>query len=398
MRGTLPGAEPGASPDVPLRTENIRVAVDAMGGDHGPEAAVEGAVLAARELEIPVWVVGHEDVVQAQLEQQDARELPITVHHAPDIVQMDESPVVAVRRKPRCSIRAAFDLLHDGTVNAVVSAGHSGAVVAGGLFAVGRLPGIERPAIAVSIPVARGQVVLLDAGASVDAEAGHLVQFAVMGEVYARVLCGISTPRIGVLSNGAEESKGTETTRAVSALLRASPLEFVGYVEGNALCRGAADVVVCDGFVGNAVLKVIEGFGELAGDLLAEAFKRNWRTRLAYFLARRALGDMRSRFDYAEYGGAPLLGINGTAIVAHGSSGPRAIRNAIRVAYESARLEVGDQIVDALRAFPTLPVETGPRRRRLWKSLKNRLASIRDGHQSGGAEEPEDRQQLTPAP
>ena len=390
MRSASPGARPGAVRRVPPRAGDIRVAVDAMGGDHAPGAAVAGAVLAARELGIPVWVVGHEDVVGVQLADHETRDLPITVHHAPDIVRMDESPVLAVRRKPHCSIRAAFDLLHDGTVSAVVSAGHSGALIAGALFAVGRLPSVERPAIAVSIPVARGQVILLDAGANVDAQASHLVQFAVMGEVYARVLCGISAPRIGVLSNGEEESKGTETTRVASTALRAAPLDFVGYVEGRALCQGAVDVVVCDGFVGNAVLKAIEGFGELAGEVLSEAFRGTWKARLGYLLARRALGEVRARFDYSEYGGAPLLGINGTAIVAHGSSGPRAVRNAIRVAHESARLEVGGQMVDALRGLPAVTAEGGARRRRLWKHLRDRLAGMRDGHQSAGAGQAED--------
>jgi glycerol-3-phosphate acyltransferase PlsX len=396
VRSASPGAGREAVRHVLPRAGDIRVAVDAMGGDHAPEAAVAGAVLAARELGIPVWVVGHEDVVRVKLADHETRDLPITVHHAPDIVGMDEAPFLAVRRKPRCSIRAAFDLLQDGTVNAVVSAGHSGALIAGALFTVGRLPNVERPAIAVSIPVARGKVILLDAGANVDAEAGHLVQFAVMGEVYARVLCGISVPRIGVLSNGHEEGKGTETTRAASAALRAAPLDFVGYVEGHALCQGAVDVVVCDGFVGNAVLKAIEGFGELAGEVFSEAFRGSWKARLGCLLVRRALGEVRARFDYSEYGGAPLLGINGTAIVAHGSSGPRAVRNAIRVAHESARLEVGGQIVDALRGFPAVAAKGGARRRRLWKHLKDRLAGMRDGHQSAGAGETEDEHASMP--
>jgi glycerol-3-phosphate acyltransferase PlsX len=363
----------------------VRVAIDAMGGDHAPEATVGGAVLAARELGIPVWIVGHEDVLQAKLADHDTRDLPLTVQHAPDLVRMDESPAVAIRRKPRCSMRVAFELLRDGTVDAVVSAGNSGAVMAGALLVLGRLPGIERPAIAVSVPSGDRHVILLDAGANVDAEPINLVQFAVMGEIYARVLCGIDTPRVGVLSNGEEESKGTEGTRAACAALKTVPLNFVGYVEGRAIGQGGADVVVCDGFVGNAVLKAIEGFGDVAGTLLRGVFSSGWRGRLAYFLTRRAVVEMRERLDYAEYGGAPLLGVDGVAIVAHGSSGPQAIRNAIRVAHDSARLELGRQIVAAVQALPPVLAAEGRRRRRIWAQLRNRLASIRDGQDASDA-------------
>jgi glycerol-3-phosphate acyltransferase PlsX len=384
VRSAWPGRKPGGSPQAPPRTPAVRVAIDAMGGDHAPEAAVGGAVLAARELGIPVWLVGHEDVLQARLADHDTRDLPLTVQHAPDLVRMDESPVVAIRRKPRCSMRVAFELMRDGTVDAVVSAGNSGAMMAGALLVLGRLPGIERPAIAVSIPSGKRHVILLDAGANVDAEPLNLVQFGVMGEIYARVLCGIDTPRVGVLSNGAEESKGTETTRAACAALQTVPLNFVGYVEGRAIGQGGADVVVCDGFVGNAVLKAIEGFGDVAGELLRGVFSSGWRGRLAYLLTRRTVAEMRGRLDYAEYGGAPLLGVDGVAIVAHGSSGPQAIRNAIRVGHESARLELGRQIVEAVQVLPPVLAVEGRRRRRIWAQLRKRLASIRDGQEGAG--------------
>jgi glycerol-3-phosphate acyltransferase PlsX len=374
----------------------MRVALDAMGGDHAPDATVAGAVMAARELGIPVWIVGHEDVLQAKLAAHDTRDLPLTVEHAPDLIRMDESPVVAIRRKPRCSMRVAFELLRDGTVDAVVSAGNSGAVMAGALLVLGRLPGIERPAIAVSIPSRQGHVVLLDAGANVDAEAVNLVQFAVMGEIYARVQRGVRTPRVGVLSNGEEESKGTETTRAASAVLKSGALNFVGYVEGRAIAQGAVDVVVCDGFVGNAVLKAIEGVGELAGELLRDVFSRGWRGRLAYLLARRGLSEMRRHLDHAEYGGAPLLGVDGVAIVAHGSSEPQAIRNAIRVAHESARLEIGRQIADAVRVLPPVLATDGRRRRRIWAQLRSRLANIREGQDAKEVAQETERPPLDP--
>jgi len=363
----------------PAAGEGMRVAIDAMGGDHAPDATVAGAVLAARELGARVWLVGHQDVLRARLERHAAEHLSIVLHHAPDVIGMDEPPVAAVRRKPRCSLRVTLDLLREGTVDAVVSAGNSGAVLAGALFTIGPLPGVDRPAIAVPMPAEHGHVILVDAGASVDADAMHLVQFAVMGETYARALRGQARPRVALLSNGQEAGKGTETTRAASRLLRTLPINFIGYVEGRDLAQDVADVVVCDGFVGNAVLKAVEGFGVTASRLLREAFRRTWRGRLAYLLARDALSPFRERMDYAEYGGAPLLGIDGVAIVAHGSSGPVAIRNAIRVAHDSARLGVNAELADALRALPPQESAASERRRRLWEQLRGRLAARRDG-------------------
>jgi glycerol-3-phosphate acyltransferase PlsX len=360
----------------------MRVAIDAMGGDHAPDATVGGAVLAARELGARVWLVGHQDVLRARLERHAADQLPIVLHHAPDVIGMDEPPVAAVRRKARCSLRVTLDLLRDGTVDAVVSAGNSGAVLAGALFTVGPLPGVDRPAIAVPMPAVHGHVILVDAGASVDADPLHLVQFAVMGETYARALGDHARPRVALLSNGQEASKGTETTRAATRMLRTLPINFIGYVEGRDLSQDVADVVVCDGFVGNAVLKAVEGFGMTASRLLRDAFGRTVRGRLGYLLARGALTQFRERLDYAEYGGAPLLGVDGVAIVAHGSSGPVAIRNAIRVAHDSARLRLTGKIADALRALPPAETAASERRRRLWEQLRGRLAARRDGRET----------------
>jgi glycerol-3-phosphate acyltransferase PlsX len=284
-----------------------------------------------------------------------------------------------------------LDLLREGTVDAVVSAGNSGAVLAGALFTLGPLSGVDRPAIAVAMPTARGPVILLDAGASVEADAQHLVQYAVMGDVYAQALGGISRPRIGILSNGREPGKGTESTRAASAVLQGLPLNFVGYVEGRDLAGDTADVVVCDGFVGNAVLKAVEGFGMLTLQLLQESFRRSWRGRVAFLLARKSLAGMRARMDYAEYGGAPLLGVDGIAVVAHGSSGPLAIRNAIRAAHDAARLGVNTKIVDVLRQLPPTPGSIGrQRRRRLWRELRGRFAGLRDGREPAGAKRERD--------
>ena len=372
----------------PAAADGMRVAIDAMGGDHAPEATVAGAVLAARELGARVWLVGHQDVLRARLAPHAPEHLPIVLHHAPDVIGMDEPPVAAVRRKPRCSLRVTLDLLRDGTVDAVVSAGNSGAVLAGALFTVGALPGVDRPAIAVPMPAVHGHVILVDAGASVEADVLHLVQYAVMGETYARALGGNARPRVALLSNGQEPGKGTETTRAASRVLGTLPLNFIGYVEGRDLPRDVADVVVCDGFVGNAVLKAVEGFGMTTSQLLREAFGRTWRGRLGYVLARGPLAQFRQRLDYAEYGGAPLLGVDGVAVVAHGSSGPVAIRNAIRVAHDSARLGVNREIVNALRSVPSAESVASERRRRLWAQLRGRLATRRDGRETPAPDRP----------
>ena len=389
MQPRVPGAGSRLGPhparDTPVRHDGVRVAIDAMGGDHAPEATVGGAVLAARELGVAVALVGHADVVRGQLAEFDVEDLSISVEHAPDVIRMDEPPVSAVRRKPRSSLRASFELLRTGRVDAVVSAGNSGAVMAAGLFSVGGLSGVDRPAIAVPIPVAHGHVVLLDAGASVEASARDLVQYALMGQVYARVLSGIAAPRVALLSNGQEDSKGTEATRAASAELRQLPIGFVGYVEGRDICRGSVDVVVCDGFVGNAVLKALEGFGGMTLELLRAAFLRSWQGRIGYWLARRALAEVRDRLDDAEHGGAPLLGLDGVAIVAHGNASARAIRSAVRVAHDSVRLEMNRQIAEALASLSPIS-ESGPRRGRLWRQLRGRFTAGRDGGDSSGGE------------
>jgi len=313
--------------------EPVTVAVDAMGGDAAPRAPVEGAVLAARHFKVPTILVGDEKVLLAELDRLDAASLPIRVSHAPEVVGMDDHARAALRAKSS-TIRVSFDLVKSGEAQAIFSAGNTGAALATSLVSVGRIEGIERPCVAATLPGLRGDLVLLDAGANAECRPLHLVQFALMGAVFAREVLGIERPRVGLLSNGVEETKGTELTRQAFESLKSSKLEFVGYVEGNEIMAGRADVVVADGFSGNLVLKSIEGVGEFIVDSLSDIFTGGALNRLGLALLRDRIRQFRKRIDYAEYGGAPLLGINATCIIGHGRSTPRAVSNAILMAAE----------------------------------------------------------------
>jgi len=356
------------------------VIVDAMGGDHAPQAVIEGAVGAARELSIPVTLVGDRDVIAHELGRK-AGSLPIHIRHASQIVEMDDSPVEALRRKRDSSIRVGFQLVKSGEADAFVSAGNSGAMMAAAVLLLGNLPGVHRPAIALELPSRRGHVTLLDAGANVECEPLNLVQFAVMGDVFGRSVRGLLSPRVGIVSNGEEESKGTELTRAADRVLRQMPLNYVGYIEGRDINAGNVDIAVTDGFTGNAILKSLEGLGSFVQFLLRQMFERNLKTKLAYLLLRKDLERIREVLDYDAVGGAPLLGVNGVTIIAHGSSSPKAIKNAIRVAAESARKNLIAQISGGLRAVPEIQELPGMAPRhgggRFWQQLKGRFR--RDG-------------------
>jgi glycerol-3-phosphate acyltransferase PlsX len=271
----------------------MRVAVDAMGGDYAPRAVVEGAVQAAQEYGIPVLLVGDQEVIQREVNRLGGAYLSlVAIKHAPETVAMDESPVTALRQKQDSSIRVAFKQVEAGEAGAVVSAGNSGVVMATSMAVLGRLPGVDRPAIITLIPTARGEACLLDAGANVECKPLHLVQFAMMGEIYARVVRGTASPRVGLLSNGEEESKGIEVTRMAHEVLKRLPLHYVGYVEGSDLNTGMVDVVVTDGFTGNVALKTMEGFASLLQGYLNALFTGSLRGRLAYLLTRRSLAGM----------------------------------------------------------------------------------------------------------
>jgi glycerol-3-phosphate acyltransferase PlsX len=315
----------------------ISVAVDAMGGDDAPAAIVEGAVAAARHRDIRVMLVGPTSVVEAALDSHpDWRSLPLEVVEAPDVIGMADSPVASLRRKPRASIRVAAQLVASRRAAALFSAGSTGATVMAAHAAFGMIHGVDRPALATTIPTRRNPTVLLDAGANVECRPQHLLQFAVMGVAYARLALRVDRPRVGLLSIGEEETKGNELTREAHRLLKAAPINFIGNVEGRDVYSGTADVIVCDGFTGNVALKIGEGLVETVETLLGDELRGTFSSQVGYLLARRAFRRFRKRVDYSEYGGAPLLGVAGLALVGHGRSSPKAVRNAIATAYRFA--------------------------------------------------------------
>jgi phosphate acyltransferase len=325
-----------------------RVAVDAMGGDNAPEIEVAGAVAACREFGISVTLVGDSARLEAELNKHAIQGLDIDICHASEVVGMHDSASDAVRKKRNSSIRLAFDLVKDGKACAAVSAGNSGATMAAGMFVLKRIKGIERPAIAQIFPTLKGKTLVLDVGGNVDCKPIHLVQFAIMGEVYARYAMGIENPEVGLLSNGEEDSKGNELTRETNMILRKTSLNYAGYVEGRDIFKGTADVVVCDGFVGNVVLKSSEGLAEAIGRMLKEEILKSWISKIGYLFVRSAFARFKKIVDYAEYGGAPLIGINGVGMICHGGSNVKAIKNAIRFANEYARSGVTEHVAEKL--------------------------------------------------
>ena len=324
------------------------VAVDAMGGDNSPCHEVDGAVKAARRWQIPIVLVGQSEIVAEELAKHDTQGLDIRIEHASEVVGMQDSASDAVRKKKDSSIRVSFNMVKEGRANAVVSTGNSGATMAAGMFVLKRIPGIDRPAIATLVPNLEDQTLVLDVGGNVDCKPLHLVQFALMGSVYVAQMLGKTKPRIGLLSNGSEESKGNELTREANQILKRTSLNYVGYTEGRDIYNANVDVVVCDGFVGNVVLKVSEGLAEAIGAILREEFSSRFLSKLGYLLARPALKAFKKKVDYAEYGGAPLLGVQGTAMICHGSSNPQAIMNAIKMAHDSETHQVISKMSERL--------------------------------------------------
>lgn len=332
----------------PAAARRPRVAVDAMGGDHAPHAIVGGAVLAARELAADVILVGVREAIEPLLEQHAAPS-NISIVPASEVVAMGAHPVEAIRRQQDSSIVVAARMVKAGSADALVSAGSTGAAMACSLLEWGRIKGIDRPAISAILPTLDGACIMLDVGAQVDCHPKNLVQFALMGSLYAQKVLGIEQPRVGLLNNGEEEGKGCELVREAYPLLRdAGDLNFVGNIEGRDILAGKADVVVCDGFVGNVVLKFAEGMGAVIFDLLREAISRGTRSKLGGLMLRPALKELWRKMDYTEYGGAPLLGVRGVCIISHGSSNEKAVKNAIRVACESVAGDVVSAIADRI--------------------------------------------------
>jgi glycerol-3-phosphate acyltransferase PlsX len=309
------------------------IALDAMGGDLAPAATVEGALRAHRERGLEVLLVGHEERIKEELRRRGAGEGELRIHHASEVVEMGEHPGQALRKKKDSSIRVCFDLCKRKQVDGMVSAGNSGAVLAGGLFVLGRLAHVDRPCIGGSLPTlgGAGRAVLVDMGANVECTPLLIAQFALMGEVYARHHLGVQKPRVGVVANGEEEGKGTDLTRAAAVALRRpeAGIDFKGYVEGKDVFGGGFDVIATDGFTGNVLLKTAEGAVWAFGQLLKRQIKTSTLASAGAVLMRSALEQVKKRVDYEEIGGAPLLGIDGTALIAHGRSTPHAILNAL---------------------------------------------------------------------
>lgn len=329
----------------------MKIALDAMGGDLGAPVNVQGALKACQEWsDVEVVLVGDEKVLSKELKSLNGS-VPsrISIRHAADLVGMHESPVEACRAKPDSSIMVCGKLAAEGEVDGMVSAGNSGATMAASLFHLKRLEGISRPAIATIIPTISGHCVMLDMGANVDCKPKHLLQFAVMGSAYFQTMFKIPNPKVGLLSIGEEEGKGNELTCETHNLLKTSGLNYIGNVEGRDIPMGKADVVVCDGFVGNVVLKFGEGLSEALIKLIKKEIKGHPVALIGGLLVRGVLKNIKKRVDPAEYGGAPLLGVQGISIVSHGGSNDRAIKNAIRVAHELIQNNVNMLIHDKLK-------------------------------------------------
>lgn len=335
-----------------------RIALDAFGGDHCPGPEVEGALLATRA-GVAVTLVGDQTKLEVELRRHAGGGEPPRIHHASEVIEMDDSPSRAVRGKPDASMPVCFDLVRKGEADVAISAGNSGAMLACGLLKYRRIKGVDRPAIVTSLPTRKGWVCLLDVGANVECRPINFVQFAIMGAVYSRFKHGAARPRVGVLSNGTEEGKGTELTRAVHRLLsehRGEDFEYAGYVEGGDVFAGDVDVVVTDGFTGNVALKIAEATGRLIGGWIKDAVARSTMGKVGALMMRGAFSDLRRMLDPDTYGAAPLLGVDGLAFVCHGGASAYAIDRAIELAARSVDEDLMPQLASALERHATLVV------------------------------------------
>jgi len=326
----------------------IKIALDAMGSDNAPAADVEGAVMAAREFDYEIILVGNEALIKKELAKFKNTPPNISIRHASEVIGMHEQPVLSVRRKKDSSIVVLSNLAKEKKVDAIVSAGNTGAVVCAATLKCRLLPGIERAGIGVIMPTLKGPVIMIDGGANIDAKPQHLLQYAIMASAYSKYILNNVSPKVGLLNVGEEESKGTGFLKEAYSLLEASGLNFIGNVEGRDFFTGDCDVIVCDGLVGNVALKVSESVAHAFGEMLKRELKSNFLSALGASLARNAFRSLKKKIDYTEYGGAPLLGVDGVCIIGHGSSSPKAIKNAIRVAGEEIAKNVNQHIVEAI--------------------------------------------------
>ncbi len=326
----------------------MRIAIDGMGGDRAPGEIVAGVVQAAKESDFSLILVGDQNLLRAELEKYPKSPKNISVHHAGSFIRMDESATASVRKKKDSSISICADLVKENQADAIVTAGHTGAAVAAAVLKLRLLEGVERPGIGIVFPTLGTPTLLIDVGANIDPKPVHYLQYGIMGEAYFRYIMKKNRPSIGILNIGEEETKGHESIKEAHQLLNKSKLHFVGNVEGRDIFNGSVDIIVCDGFTGNVVLKVAESIADVVSKLLKSEMKKSPITMLGAFLAMPAFNALKKEVDYAEYGGAPLLGINGSCIISHGSSNARAIRNAIHVASEFVKYRVNQHIVEAI--------------------------------------------------
>ncbi len=335
----------------------VRLALDAMGGDNAPAEIVLGAIQAAREYGIGVYLVGREDAIRTELAKHDTQGLDLPIIHTDETIEMDEHPATAVRRKQKASMILALQQVRDGTALGAVSAGNSGAMMAASLFTLKRIEGVDRPALGGALPTKDGACLVIDMGANTDCKPEYLLQFALMGSIYMEHVFAVRSPRVALLSNGEEETKGNEQVRQAHLLLKANSatlgLNFIGNIEGRDIPAAMADVVVCDGFVGNVVLKLSEGLADTLIGMLRTQLTSSLPNKLAAGVLQPDLRKMFRRMDYAEYGGVPLLGVNGSAIISHGRSNAKAIKNALRVARQTAETNVAGAIAEGLARLQT---------------------------------------------
>ena len=329
----------------------MKIVVDAMGSDFAPIVEVEGAIQAVEEYGYEIVLVGDEARVKEELKKHKDHSDKIKVLHAPERIEMHEPAAISVRRKRHSSIVVGMDMLKKNEADAFVSAGNTGAVVCAATLSLRLLPGIERPGIAIVIPSLAGTTLIIDIGANIDPKPIHLLQYGIMADAYSRYILNVSNPKVGLLNVGEEESKGTDFIKEVHTLLSESKLNFIGNIEGRDIYSGVADIILCDGFVGNVILKVSESVVDTIVKLLKQEIKASAIATFGAALAGNAFNELKKKMDYSEYGGAPLLGVDGRCIICHGSSNPKAIKNAIKVAAEFKTLDVNKHIVEELESY-----------------------------------------------
>lgn len=318
----------------------MRLGIDAMGGDHAPQAIIEGVIQAKRELDVELLLYGRREAIEPHLQGEK-----VEIVHCEEVIEITEDPVAAIRKKLDSSlVRGCVDL-KEKRIDGFMSAGSTGALLAGGLFKVGRMKGIERPALVITYPMGGGFGLIADAGANADCKPKHLLDFAVMSSYYARDVLGIKNPRVGLVNIGEEETKGNALTKEAYALLKASDLHFVGNIEGREIPSGGADVVICDGFTGNVILKVTEGLADTLMGGIKEIFMKNTLTKLGSLIYKSGLRDFKKKLDYTEYGGAPLMGVKGYLVKAHGSSNAKAIKNGILYMHKYVESGLNDSVM-----------------------------------------------------